>query len=383
MKKAHFLFVLLLSQFSSLSQNIIIPDVNLKNALVNNLCVDNNNDSIGELDVDTNNDGEIQISEAEAVINLLLSGHSISSMEGIESFANIQKLVCSYNFLTNLNLTNLSKLKYLYCTNNQLKQLNIQNISSLKELTCNNNLLSDLNLNGLINLSYLTMSNNLFSTLDFSSLTTSLTYLDCSQNPLASININGLNLLKHLFISNTLLTTIDCSQSSVTQLFCFDNPNLTSINIKNNHYSYSDPDLLYFAFRFENLPLLSSICADLSEVRTIFESNYNENKTVVYSGEDCSVVIPFSPPMTTENFDFNHYYVFPNPVQNILTLEMNTLKKINTIAIYNMLGQLVKNISKPLLSKTISVSVSDLKTGTYIVEVDSDTEKVSKKLIKI
>ena len=78
--------------FAVNAQIVNIPDANFKNALVNTLCVDTDNNNVGDADVDTNNDGEIQVSEALAVIALDVFSNNISDLTGIESFANLQWL---------------------------------------------------------------------------------------------------------------------------------------------------------------------------------------------------------------------------------------------------------------------------------------------------
>ncbi len=64
MKSSISIFLLLFFTVSSHAQIVNIPDANFKNALVNTNCVDIDGDGIGDIDADTNNDGEIQVSEA-------------------------------------------------------------------------------------------------------------------------------------------------------------------------------------------------------------------------------------------------------------------------------------------------------------------------------
>src|SRR5690554_1427032 len=107
------LYILLFLLFSTAlhSQIVDIPDINFKNALI-------------EEGVDTNNDGEIQISEAEAVVLLNVNGRNISSLEGIGSFVNIEELHCSSNQLTTLDMSLNINLQKLTCIYNQLTYLN-------------------------------------------------------------------------------------------------------------------------------------------------------------------------------------------------------------------------------------------------------------------
>ncbi|MFK7782353.1 MAG: hypothetical protein AB8B90_08360, partial [Psychroserpens sp.] len=55
------------------AQIVTIPDVNFKHILTTDNCVDLDDDGVGDADADTNNDGEIQESEAQAVEHLILS----------------------------------------------------------------------------------------------------------------------------------------------------------------------------------------------------------------------------------------------------------------------------------------------------------------------
>ena len=64
---------------------VSIPDANFKNALLNNNTV-----------IDTNGDGEIQVSEAEAVTNLWVSNENINNLKGIEFFINFYLFIFAY-----------------------------------------------------------------------------------------------------------------------------------------------------------------------------------------------------------------------------------------------------------------------------------------------
>ena len=59
-------------------QIVNIPDANFKNRLINTLCVEVGGDFSPDRDVDTNNDGEIQVSEALSVNMLFVDSAEIS-----------------------------------------------------------------------------------------------------------------------------------------------------------------------------------------------------------------------------------------------------------------------------------------------------------------
>ena len=103
----HLLLTLtLLTSFFASAQIVNIPDANFKNALLNY-----------NPPIDTNGDGEIQVSEAEAVNELILYDKNIADLTGIEAFINISWLDCRKNLLTELDvsqninalLTNINK----------------------------------------------------------------------------------------------------------------------------------------------------------------------------------------------------------------------------------------------------------------------------------
>jgi len=85
---------------------VTIPDTNFLNALVTTNCADLDGNGTIDADVDTNDDGVIQIIEAEAVYGLYVSNNGITSMEGVRSFINLTSLDCSINQLTSLNIRN-------------------------------------------------------------------------------------------------------------------------------------------------------------------------------------------------------------------------------------------------------------------------------------
>ena len=232
---------------------------------------------------------------------------------------------------------------------------------------------------------YLALNNSGISSLEGLQNFTNLNNLECSNNPFTEINLNALNSLQYLKFENTLLTTIDCSQTSVTQLFCSNNSYLTNINVKNNLSLNSDPDLLFFAFKFESLPLLSSICLDTSDVYDLNFTNFNSSgNVIIYTGENCDIIVPFNPQAIT-NFEFDTYFnLFPNPSKNSLNIEAKQAIVVQSISIYNTLGQLVQTAtSKQEFDKSITIDVSQLKTGTYFVTIHSDKGKTVEKFIKL
>ena len=101
-----------------------IPDENFLAALI-------------EEGVDNNGDGKISTTEAEVITYLDVSGTQdtpgeIENILGIEAFTNLDTLICSYNQLTTLDVSNNTALTVLHCFSNQLSSLDVSNNISLK-----------------------------------------------------------------------------------------------------------------------------------------------------------------------------------------------------------------------------------------------------------
>ena len=132
------LILLFVSSFA-FGQIVNIPDANFKNALISGIGVSQVGDIeytyneyinfVSDFDtgpvftnptVDTNNDGEIQVSEAQLITGLKLAGMNIASLEGIEAFVNLQYLSVPQNNITDLDISNLSLLEFVDCSFNSI-----------------------------------------------------------------------------------------------------------------------------------------------------------------------------------------------------------------------------------------------------------------------
>ncbi len=104
---------------------VAFTDVNFKNYCVSNF--------------DSDKDGMFSTSEAALVETLNLSGLSIASLAGLESFTNLKKLNASQNSIAEANLQGLKLIEELDFSNNQLKTLDISLNINLKKLNCSEN----------------------------------------------------------------------------------------------------------------------------------------------------------------------------------------------------------------------------------------------------
>ncbi len=225
MKQFYTLLIIATVGLTCNAQIIDIPDANFKNALVNTNCVDTDGVNYGDSDADTNNDGEISVSEAEAVVEgLYISSNSISSLDGIEFFTNLTELWCGNNSLTNINnnISSLSNLRVLYCNDNQLTNLEISNIPNLELLCCYNNQMESLNVNSSGDLTLICRDNQL-TTINTDNLP-NLRSLSCRNNLITSLN----------FENNPLLVNLSCNDNLIGALDLTNQTQLESVNCQNN-----------------------------------------------------------------------------------------------------------------------------------------------------
>src|SRR5690606_22291460 len=248
------LFLIIIPIVTLNAQTVTIPDANFLNALVNVNVADLDGNGSYESVVDTNGDGFIQVTEAEAVIGLRTTGRSISSLEGIASFINLEVLEVWINNLTELDLSSNTLLTHINCSGNDLTTINLTQCPNLIDLQVNGNELTELDITNNINLVNLECQINNLTTIDLSQ-NTDIEYLLCYNNQLEALNVLNNPQLYLLFCYENQIETLDVSQnlqlgrlycqgnlitsldlSSNTQLFSFvcDNNQLTYLNISNS-----------------------------------------------------------------------------------------------------------------------------------------------------
>ena len=134
-KKKIITLICIMSITMAHAQNVNIPDAIFKAALVN------------DPSINTNRDGEIQITEAAAYTSEInVRGMGIEDMTGIEAFTAIIGIDCSYNSLTSLDVSANTNLDELSCNDNQLTSLDVSANTALFDLVCTSNQLTSLDL---------------------------------------------------------------------------------------------------------------------------------------------------------------------------------------------------------------------------------------------
>jgi hypothetical protein len=74
------------------------------------------------------------------------------------------------------------------------------------------------------------------------------------------------------------------------------------------------------------------------------------------------------------------FSIYPNPSSNYITIENNNVQLNSTYFILNSIGQLV--LSGQLTGELTTVDISGLSNGIYLVQIETDSGRVSKQIIK-
>ncbi|KQB42262.1 leucine-rich repeat domain-containing protein [Flavobacterium aquidurense] len=237
MKKIYFL-VLALSFFNGLYAQIIsIPDTNFKDkllssALYSDIAKDLNGNKIK---IDSNGNGEIEISEAEKISELYLNENvvikRIASLTGILYFKNLKKITLEYGNLSTLDLAGLDNLETLSIEGNQqLKSINLSGLNNLKILDLYGCKLTTLDLSTLSNLENLDCTGCRLTNIDVSD-SFNLKTLNCSYNLFTSLSIAGLSKLNNLVCSNNPITDLNLQGLDNLQFLECDYTNLTTLTL--------------------------------------------------------------------------------------------------------------------------------------------------------
>ena len=87
-------------------------------------------------------------------------------------------------------------------------------------------------------------------------------------------------------------------------------------------------------------------------------------------------VYDLSAVLSTESFKQNYFSFYPNPVKEVLHININIGLELKQVNIYNSLGQYLYS------AKTTIIDTNTLKSGIYFIEIITNQGKSAKKIIK-
>ena len=237
--KYKLLLIIVLFSASIKAQYTSITDINFEKVLIS-LGIDSGVPDGKVLTANINTIKTLNISKSNDLYN------RIKDLSGIQDFIALENLNCSYNELTNLDLSKNAFLTVLDCSRNLLQNIDVAKNSNLTFLECSYNKLNNLNVNSNINLEYLDCQFN-YSDLKYLDVNNNLKLktLSIGYTNLTHIDISKNILLEKLICSYTKLVDLDISNNiNLKELYCGHNK-ITSLDLSKNInleilYSYSN-----------------------------------------------------------------------------------------------------------------------------------------------
>ena len=301
------------------SQIVNIPDANFKAKLLqadvtNNIAsnVNPNNTSTWNIytKVDTNLDGEIQYSEALAIVYLNIDGTSsvnggIQSLQGLEAFVNLKWLRSSYNQITTVDLSVCPQLEYFYASNSGIVNLGLTNCSNLQTLNCGYNSISSVDFTQCPSLRNLVIRNNLLTSLN----------LDTNQQ-IESI-VAFYNAITNFQIQDKDLRTLHIGFNQLSNLQLVNLPFLYRVQAQNNNLTSVDFSTIAFQYEPNNLPQANVL--DISVNNNVNLNHINlkngyPNINISLSSGNLNNTQQYI--CVDDNDTYEYYFTTPNPIAN-------------------------------------------------------------------
>ena len=171
------------------------------------------------------------------------------------------------------------------------------------------------------------------------------------------------------FDISTLVPT-SASHSFVTNItagnkveFIFENINLPFDDANNDGY---------IAFKIKTLPTLKVGDTFTNDASIYFDYNFP-----IVTNKATSTFKTLG----TQDFEFSNYFtLYPNPAKAVLNISSKETIEVQSISIYNTLGQLVLVVTNA--EKISKIDVSNLTAGNYFIKINSDKGTSNNRFIK-
>uniref|UniRef100_UPI0026F0346E T9SS type A sorting domain-containing protein n=1 Tax=Apibacter mensalis TaxID=1586267 RepID=UPI0026F0346E len=254
-----------------------------------------------------------------------------------------KELDCSYTQLTTLDVSKNGKLEGLYCYNNKIAQLLVPKVHKISKLFGDNN-----------NLKLSTLKGNF------------LTIKSLTLNPQATLQGGDKGIFEVLDLSSEY--AIDGKYTTYTWYDKTTKQEVGAYALKGKFYAGP-----------ENAGK-TLICKMKNELIPNFVLEYEVKikNTVSFASRNIKENIPegfvWVGPQKNESESIQ---LFPNPVIDIL--KINTAANVTSASVYNYAGKEVKRYSRVINNE---LDLQDLPAGIYIVNIDTEIGKLSKKIIK-
>ena len=168
----------------------------------------------------------------------------------------------------------------------------------------------------------------------------------------------------------------------------FDVSSLIPLYASHNYITKIADNKVEFIFENINLPFDDAnndgyIAFKIKTLPTLVVGNTFSNLANIYFDYNFPIItntaITTIAALSNPNFEFANYFsLFPNPTKNELNIKLKSAIEINSIQIYNAIGQLVTVQT----GNALKLDVSNLKTGNYFIKVNTNEGFTTSQFIK-
>jgi hypothetical protein len=311
----------------------------------------------------------------------------------------IERFLANHWDMNKLNLSKASSLTYLDVPYNALTTLDISECKKLEYCLISENYLSNINFTGCANLHTLDLSVNEFENVDLSVLP-ALKRVNLAGNQLTEVQTGNSGNLYEIVANNNLLKLTDLYALSQTLrnyngnlattigYFINQTRNLETVTV-NEEFSLSSEALTVGGTNMKVNVMINDTTSAVSGVDyTTSGDNVKFLKNGIYFvilthdsiRYQHNVVIPFratGQQSSIEDLENSSIVgIYPNPVSDKLFIRSE--ENIKRAEIYNIQGKLIKIVE----NNTKEISVSDLKAGIYMLQIQTENGIISLRFIK-
>ena len=284
-------------------QTTYVPDDNFEQALI-------------ELGYDDVVDNYVLTENINSVTELDVEDKGISDLTGIEWFASLITINCSYNNLSAIDVSSNQALAEINARNNQISSIDVSNNPLLTHITLHNNEISsiDVSNNSLLvalgiaynNLTSINVDNNPeLEVLHFLgndvvnlniSSNSALELLNAMGNNLFSIDLSNNTALTDLYIGGNDLTSLDVGNNSLLTAFTCENNNIDSLDVSNIQnswkFDFQNNQMVYLNMRNGNTSssYFKATGNSLTCIETLDPVSATENWTNIDEGATFSII---------------------------------------------------------------------------------------------
>jgi hypothetical protein len=168
----------------------------------------------------------------------------------------------------------------------------------------------------------------------------------------------------------------------------FDVSSLIPLNASHNYVTRISGNKVEFIFENINLPFDDAtndgyVAFKIKTLPSLVVGNTFSNTANIYFDYNFPIITNTATTtiaaLNNPSFEFANYFsLYPNPATNELNINLKSVIEINSIQIYNTIGQLVSVQT----GNALKVDVSNLKTGNYFIKVNTNEGFSTSQFIK-